>query len=55
MAQSVKCLTLDFGSVHGLRLSEFKAYVGLCADSAEPAGDSPSPAAPPPLMLMLKK
>ena len=48
MAQLVKCLTLDFGSGQDLTVCEFEPYVGLCADSVEPAWDSfvfcPSPA-----------
>ena len=51
MAQSVKPLTLDFGSGHDLTVGEFEARLGLCADSAEPAWDSLSPplSAPPQL------
>ena len=37
VVQSVKHLTLDFGSDHDL------TYVGLCADSLEPAWESLSP------------
>ena len=33
VSQSVKCLTLDFGSGHDLAVGEFKPCVGLCADS----------------------
>ena len=36
MAQSVKCLTLDFNSGIDLRIREFKAHVGLRADNMEP-------------------
>ena len=43
MAQSVKHLTLDFSSIHDLMVREFNPGVGLCADSEEPAGDSPVP------------
>ena len=39
MAQSVEHPTLDFGSGHDLVVSEFKALIGLCAGSAEPAWD----------------
>ena len=55
MAQSVKCLTLDFSSSHDLMVCEFKPHVGLYADSAEAAGDSVSPSLsdPPPFMLSL--
>ena len=49
MAQSVKHLTLDFGSGHDLTVHGFER-VRLCADSVEPAWDSPSPSAPPWLM-----
>ena len=37
MAQSVKHLTLDFSSGHGLMFLEFEPHIGLCADSAEAA------------------
>ena len=37
MAQSVKRLTLDFGSGHDLTVCEFKPQVKLCADSVESA------------------
>ena len=40
MAQSVKCLILDFGSGHDLTVHEFEPRIRLCADSAEPAWDS---------------
>ena len=55
MAQSVKRLTLDSGSGHDLAVPEFKPRIGLCADSAESAWDSPhlSLSAPPLLMLSL--
>ena len=51
MAQSVKHLTLDFGSDHDLTVLEYELHVGLCADSVELAWDSLSPSfsAPPPL------
>ena len=49
MAQSVKRPTLDFHSGHDLMVGEFKALMGLGADSLEPAWDSllPSLSAPP--------
>ena len=49
VAQSVGCLTLDFGSGHDLMVHEFELLVGLCADSLEPPWDSVSPSlsAPP--------
>ena len=49
VAQSVKPLTLDFGSGHGLTVHEFKPCVGLCAGRVEPAWNplSPSFSAPP--------
>ena len=55
MAQSVKCLTLDFGSGHHLVVLGFRPHVGLCADSMESALDplSPSLPAPPPLVHSL--
>ena len=37
VAQSVKCLTLDFGSGRDLAVREFEPHVGICADSIEPA------------------
>ena len=40
MAQSVKRLTLDFGSGHDLMVCEIERHVGLCADSSEPAWHS---------------
>ena len=40
VAQSVKCLTLGFGSGHDLAVHEFKSHIGLCADSVEPSWDS---------------
>ena len=40
MTQSVKRLTLGFGSGHDLMVCEFEPLVGLCADSAEPARDN---------------
>ena len=43
MAQSVKHLTLGFGSSHDLMVLEFESHIRLCADSAEPALDSLSP------------
>ena len=39
MAQSVKWLTLDFGSGHDLTVHEFESHIGLCSDSVEPASD----------------
>ena len=43
MAPLVKCLTLDLGSGHDLKVCEFEPRVGLCADGAEPAWVSVSP------------
>ena len=37
VAQSVKHLTLDFGSGHDLAIWEFKPRIGICADGEEPA------------------
>ena len=37
VGQLVKCLTLDFGSGHGLTVGEIEPDIGLCTDSAEPA------------------
>ena len=59
VTQSVKRLTLDFGSGHGLTVHEIKPRMGLCTNSMEPAWDSLSPPlspslfAPPLLMLSL--
>ena len=47
VAQSVKRLTLDFSSGHGLSVCEFEPRVSLCADSVEPAWD---PLSAPPLL-----
>ena len=43
MAQSVKRLTLGFGSGDDLSVGGFEPCIRLCADSAEPALDSVSP------------
>ena len=43
MAQSVKCLTLDFGSGHDLTVGETEPHVGLRTDRVEPVWDSLSP------------
>ena len=45
----------DFGSGHDLMVHEFEPFIGLCADSVEPAWDSVSRSlsAPPLLMLSL--
>ena len=55
MAQSVKRLTLDFGSGRDLRVNGIEPHVGLCAGSMEPAWDSlaPSVFAPPLLTRVL--
>ena len=47
--QSVKYLTLDFGSGHDLTVRESELRSGLGADGMEPAWDSVSPSlsAPP--------
>ena len=57
MAQSVKRLTLDFGSGHDLMVPGIEPHIGLCADNVEPswASLSPSLSAPPLLVLSLKK
>ena len=56
MAQSVKRPTLDLGSGYDLMVCGFRPYVGVHADSVEPAWDSlfPSLSAPPLLSLSLK-
>ena len=43
VAQSVKCLTLDFCSGHDLTVHEFEPCIRLYADREEPAWDSLSP------------
>ena len=43
MAQSVKRLTLDFGSGHDLTVRGFKPRIGLCVESEDPARDALSP------------
>ena len=57
VAQSVKHLTLDFGSGHDLMVPEFKPRIGLRAENVEAAWDSlslsPSLSAPPLLSLVL--
>ena len=40
VAQSVKCLTLDFNSDHDLAVRELEPHIRLCADSTESAWDS---------------
>ena len=40
MAQSVKGLTLGFGSGHDLMVYEFEPHTGFCVDSVETAWDS---------------
>ena len=46
VAQSVKHLTLDFGSGHDLIVCGLEPHPGLCAESVEPAWDSLSPSLP---------
>ena len=43
MPQLVKCLTLDFGSGHDVKVCGFEPHVSFCADSVEPAWNSLSP------------
>ena len=40
VAQSVKCLTLDFSSTHGLTVRGLEPCIRLCADGMEGAWDS---------------
>ena len=61
MAQSVKCLTLDFGSGHDFTVWEMEPSITLRTDRAEPVWDSLfslslslSLSAPPLLALFLK-
>ena len=53
MAQSVKRLTLDFGSGRDLAVCESKPCVRLCTDNTKPTWDSLSPSlsAPSPSLL----
>ena len=55
VAQSVKPLTLDFGSGHDLLVREIKPRNGLCAEGMGPAWDSPSLPLPCSLFLSLSK
>ena len=52
-AQSVKRLTLGFGSGHDLTAGEFEPHIGLCAVSPEAVWDylSSSVSASPPLSV----
>ena len=53
MAQSVKHLTLGFGSGHDLTAGGLEANIGLPADSTEPAWDSPFiPLSSPPVVSL---
>ena len=52
LAQLVKCLTLSLGSGFDLEVCEFELCIRLCANSAEPAWDSPSPSLPLSLPLL---
>ena len=54
MVQSVKCLTLDISSDHGLAICVFEPHVGLYADGAAPPWDSLSFSLSLPLPLSLK-
>ena len=57
VAQSVKCLTLDYSSSHDPAGHEIGSHIGLCTDSVEPGWDSLSSVslpAPPLLTLSLK-
>ena len=54
MAQSVKCLPLDFCSGHDLTVCEFEPHVRLHADGTEPAWDSQFPSVSVPSLLSLK-
>ena len=51
MVQSVKHVTLDFGSGHDLMVHGFKPHVGLYTDSIEPGWDSLSPSVSAPPLL----
>ena len=55
VAQSVKCLTPGFSSVHDLAVPVFKPCIRLCTDSVDPPWDSLSLplSVPPPLVHSL--
>ena len=55
LAQSVKDLTLDFGSGRDLTLRGIEPRLGLCADSSEPAWDFLSPSLYAPLSFKINK
>ena len=52
VAQSVRPLTLDFGSRHDLMVCGIKPLIGLCTDSIEPPWDSLPPLLSAPPLLM---
>ena len=54
MAQSVKCLTLDFGSGHDLAVCEFELTLGSLLTAQRMLGIL-SLTAPPPLTLALSQ
>ena len=49
VTQSIKRPTLGFSSGHDLMVCGFEPDIGLCTDNTEPAWDSPSFSASPPL------
>ena len=53
MAQTVKCVTLDFRSGYNLKVHGIEPCTGLCADCAEPTWDDLSPPLPAPPLLAL--
>ena len=53
MAQSLKCLTLDFHSDHDITVREFGLRIRPCADSLDPAWDSLSLSLSTPPLLVL--
>ena len=53
MAQSVKCLTLDFGLDHDLMVHDLESSVGIYVDNMEPSWDSLSPSLSLPLPLLV--
>ena len=55
VAESIKHLTLHFGTGHDLMVCGFEPCIGLCADSVEPAWDSLSPTLSAPPLLSLSK
>ena len=52
MAQSVKCLTLDFGSGHDVTVHEFEPCIGFCTDGVDLLGLLSLLLSAPPLLVV---